>query len=73
MSYPIADVFKRRPKLKPKAKLIGEDGNVFNLLAICRRSLHQYPNAFNELWERVQNSSSYDEALRIMMEYVDIE
>ena len=73
MDYPIADNFNRNPKLKPTAKMIGEDGNVFNLLAICRRALRRYPSAFNELWERVQNSGSYEEALRIMMEYVDVE
>ena len=73
MSYPIADNFKRRPEMKPKAKLIGADGNVFNLLAICKRALRRYPNAFNELWERVNNSSSYEEALQIMMEYVEVE
>ena len=73
MRYPVADNFKRRPEIKPKAKLIGADGNVFNLLAICKRALRRHPNAFNELWERVQNSSSYDEALQIMMEYVEVE
>lgn len=36
MDYPISDNFNRNPKLKPTAKMIGEDGNVFNLLAICR-------------------------------------
>ena len=72
MNYMVADNFKRRPEMKPKAKLIGANGNVFNLLAICRQSLRRYPNAFNELWERVQNSSSYDEALQIMMEYVEV-
>lgn len=73
MDYPIAQNFKRNPKLKPTAKLIGANGNVFNLLAICRQALRRYPNAFNELWERVNNSSSYEEALQIMTEYVEVE
>lgn len=73
MNYLVADNFKRRPEMKPKAELVGANGNVFNLLAICRRALRRYPNAFNELLERVNNSSSYDEALQIMMEYVEVE
>lgn len=69
----IADNFKRNPKMKPKAKMIGEDGNVFNLIGIARRSLRSMPAAFNEMWERIQQCGSYSEALVIMMDYVDIE
>lgn len=71
--YPIAENFKRNPNMKPTAKLIGADGNVFNLLGICRRSLRRMPNAFNELLDRVHNAKSYEEALQIMMEYVEVE
>lgn len=69
----IADNFKRNPKMKPKAKMIGEDGNIFNLLAIANGSLRRMPNAFNELRDRVFASKSYDEALVILMDYLDIE
>lgn len=72
MEYPIADNFKRRPHMKPEAKLVGMNGNVYNLLSICRQSLRKYPNAFQELWDRVTKSKSYDEALAIMMEYVEV-
>jgi hypothetical protein len=58
---------------KPVAKLIGEDGNVFNLIGICRRALHKYSAAYNEMWERIQKSDSYGKALAIMGEYVEIE
>jgi hypothetical protein len=68
--YICADNFKRRPHMKPKAKLIGVNGNVFNLLSVCGASLRCYPNAFNELRDRVTSCSSCDEALQIMMEYV---
>lgn len=27
---------------KPTAKLLGEDGNVFNLLGVCKRALKDY-------------------------------
>ena len=71
--YPIAENFKRNPNLKPEAKLLGVNGNIFNLLGICKRSLRKSsPNAFNELLERVENSKSYDEALAIIMEYVEV-
>lgn len=71
-SYRVADSFKQRPNLKPDAKLIGANGNIYNLLAICRQSLHQMPNAFNELTERVYKCESYDKALQIIQEYVNV-
>ena len=59
---------------KPKCKLIGEDGNIFNLLAITRRTLliNDMYNESVEVVRRVTSSKSYDEALRIIGEYVDI-
>lgn len=59
---------------KPECKLIGENGNIFNLLAITRRTL-LINNMYNESIEvvrRVTSSKSYDEALRIIGEYVEI-
>ncbi len=53
--------------------MIGEDGNIFNLLAICKRTLKRHPGAFIELQNRVISSLSYDEALNIIMEYIEIE
>lgn len=73
MNYEIAEKFRSGQLKKPVAKLIGADGNVFNLLGICSRALRRMPNAYNELWERVQKAKSYDEALQIMMEYVEVE
>ena len=60
-------------KPKPKVQLVGQDGNVFNLLGICTRALKradQYEEAA-ELQKRVMSCSSYDEALVIMLDYVD--
>jgi hypothetical protein len=60
-------------KIEPKVKLVGEDGNVFNLLGICVRALKkvgQHEEA-KELQKRVFGCGSYDEALVIMMEYID--
>lgn len=60
---------------KPKAKLIGADGNVFNLIGIASRSLKRagQNDKATEMSERVMNSGSYDEALSIIMEYVEVE
>lgn len=57
---------------KPVAKMIGQDGNIFNLLGIARRALKEFPGAYEEMWGRVQQGD-YDNALVVMMDYVDIE
>lgn len=59
---------------KPECKLIGEDGNIFNLLAITRRTLliNDMYNESIEVVRRVTSSNSYDEALLIIGEYVEI-
>lgn len=58
---------------KVDAKIIGANGNVYNLLAICQRALKDngYNEEAKELYERVTNSESYDMALSIMQEYVN--
>ncbi len=61
--------------VKPVCKLVGSDGNIFNLLGIASRTLEragQYDNA-KEMSNRVFNSGSYYEALGIILEYVDDE
>lgn len=61
--------------MKPECKLIGQDGNIFNLLGLARRALRDAKqiDKIPEMTERVQRSDSYDEALRILMEYVEVE
>lgn len=58
---------------KPKAKIIGADGNVFNLMGICSKALKD--NGFNEesdeMIKRITSSKSYEEALSVMCEYID--
>ena len=58
---------------KVDAKIIGADGNIFNLLGICSRALKEngYKKEAEELCQRVTNSSSYDMALSIIQEYVN--
>lgn len=62
--------------MKPKADLIGQDGNIFNLIGIARRALKRAGMAkeSEELTNRVMKEAhSYDEALCIIMEYVEVE
>lgn len=59
---------------KPKCKLIGEDGNIFNLIGIASRILKEadLEDKADEMAKRVYESKSYIEALAIISEYVNI-
>lgn len=59
---------------KPKAKVIGEDGNVFNLLGICSKALKKAGQSeqAKEMSKRVMASGSYLEALQAMEEYCEL-
>jgi len=60
--------------VKPKAKVIGKDGNVFNTLGICTSALKKagQSDKSKELTNRVFSAGSYEEALSIMMEYCEL-
>ena len=59
---------------KPDCTLIGEDGNIFNLMARASRTLREndLSEEAKEMRERITSSGSYDEALCIIGEYVNI-
>ncbi len=59
---------------KPDCPLIGEDGNIFNLMGIASRTLreHGMGEQAKEMAERIRAGGSYDEALNIIGEYVNI-
>ena len=59
---------------KPDCPLIGQDGNIFNLLGIASQTLkdHDMADEASEMRNRVMGSGSYDEALSIIGEYVNI-
>lgn len=60
---------------KPKCKLIGEDGNIFNLMGIASLTLKRngMSKEATEMVNRVTTEAhSYDNALCIIGEYVDI-
>lgn len=59
---------------KPVVQLTGEDGNVFNLIGICSRALRKSGRVeeAKAMQQRVFGCGSYEEALAIMGEYVEI-
>lgn len=60
---------------KPKCALIGEDGNIFNLMGIASRTLkrNRQRELADEMWNRITSEAkSYEEALCIISEYVEI-
>ena len=60
-------------KTKPDCPLVGEDGNIFNLMGIASRTLKENDmcKEAKEMCERIQNSGSYDSALAIISDYVN--
>lgn len=59
---------------KPKCALIGQDGNIFNLVGIASKTLKRngMQEESKEMSNRVFSLHSYDEALSIIGEYVEI-
>lgn len=67
---------RRVDPMKPKCKLIGENGNIFNLMGIAARTLRRagLREEAGEMVDRITKSAkSYDEALTIIAEYVEVE
>jgi hypothetical protein len=65
---------EEQPKEKPDCALIGQDGNIFNLMGIASRTLKQHgmKDEAKEMCEKVQSCGSYYDALNIIGEYVNI-
>lgn len=61
-------------KAKPDCALIGEDGNIFNLVGLAARTLRKngMTEEASEMTKRVYASGNYDNALGIIGEYVNI-
>ena len=61
--------------MKPKCKLTGADGNIFNLMGLARKALREegQRELGEEMTNRVYGAESYDEAIQIIMEYVEVE
>lgn len=65
---------EQKEKVKPDCALIGQDGNIFNLMGIASRTLRQngMRDEATAMCNRVTQSGSYYEALDIIGEYVNI-
>ena len=62
-------------KEKPRCALIGKDGNIFNLMGIASRTLktNGMKEEAKEMVEKITTTAkSYDEALMIISDYVEI-
>lgn len=55
-------------------KLIGEDGNVFNLIGICTQALRRngMRDKVTEFQNEVMSADSYESALGVMMNWFEI-
>lgn len=65
-----------KTKKKPACKMVGENGNVFNLMGLASRALREagFPEKAKEMLRRVNSEAkSYDAALMLIMEYVEVE
>lgn len=60
---------------KPKCELIGQDGNVFNLIGLASRALKRagLNEQATEMCKKTFQAGSYDEALSIISDYVEVE
>lgn len=59
---------------KPDCPLIGQDGNIFNLIGIAARTLREngMQDQAKEMTNRAMSSGNYSKALAIIGEYVNI-
>ena len=60
--------------IKPDCPLIGTDGNIFNLIGIASQTLreHHMEEQAAEMFHRITQCQSYDSALSIIGDYVNI-
>jgi hypothetical protein len=59
---------------KPRCKLIGENGNIYNLIGLAQKALLRagVPEQAKKMRDKVLSAESYDEALVAIGEYVEI-
>ncbi len=60
-------------QVKPKCPIIGADGNIFNIMGMASKTLKSSDMAeeSKEMCSRITSSGSYEEALGVIMEYVE--
>lgn len=62
-------------EVKPTVQLIGEDGNVFAIIGRVSKALKRagQREKAKEFTDKAMKSGSYDEVLRLCMDYVEVE
>lgn len=62
------------PKTEVEVNLVGEDGNIFNLVGLTSKALKRngYKEYAEELNSRLKEQESYGDALNLISEYVTI-
>ena len=62
------------PRTDIRVRLVGEDGNIFFILGRVREALRRggRPDLMPEVTVAVTSSHSYEEALAMVMEYVEL-
>ena len=72
-ALPVHGQVSTHEQRKPKCPIIGADGNVFNIMGIAARTLKEnsMADAAEVMRSRVMESGSHNEALAIIMEYVE--
>ncbi len=60
---------------KPPCRMVGQDGNVFAIIARVRKALRDagLHERAEEFVQRATSSESYDAVLALVWEYVDVE
>lgn len=60
---------------KPTCKIVGEDGNVFVIIGRVRVALKRAGQTYKaeEFTARATSAHSYDEVLRMLYDYVEVE
>jgi len=61
-------------QLLPVCKLVGENGNVFNIIGCVKKALVQagYRDKASEFTRLAFEQTSYDKVLQLAMQYVEI-
>ena len=59
---------------KPKCRLVGQDGNVFNVIGLVKKALKEsgQSDKASEFVTKAFSAKSYDEVLNMAGEYVEI-
>lgn len=63
------------PKTKPKVTLLGEDGNAYVIIGVCRKAARRAGWTHDQITEFTDKAfaGSYNNVLRVAQEYFDVE